>query len=214
MLSRKLNVGCGNDVREGWLNIDRNVPAKLTGEDLANGLFMVGDLGKVDPGAQGGRLDLPTSHFEELEMSHVIEHLSNPLQVLEELWRVATPGAKLTIRCPHGSSDDAWEDQTHVRAYFEGSWNAFAQPYYWRAHYGYMGDWQPREVVLFLAPAEEWPFLMVPESTNDLPPAELHRMLRQHRNLVREMVVELVAVKPAREPLRELLQAHRVALSW
>ena len=60
---------------------------------------------------------------------------------MQELWRIAKPNAKMVIRVPHGASDDAWEDPTHVRAYFSNSFGYYSQPYYWRADYGYRGDW-------------------------------------------------------------------------
>jgi hypothetical protein len=40
---------------------------------------------------------------------------------MQELWRVAKPDAILGIRCPHGASDDADEDPTHVRRMFPRS---------------------------------------------------------------------------------------------
>jgi hypothetical protein len=92
------------------------------------------------------------------------------------------------VNIPHGSSDDAWEDQTHLRPYFEGSWQAFAQTYYWRADYGYYGDWQCQEVVLIVEPS-----LL---STGNLDAAM--QMIRRGRNFVFEMIAVLRAVKPAR----------------
>jgi hypothetical protein len=41
--------------------------------------------------------------------------------LMQELHRIAKPNGKLVIRCPHGASDDAWEDPTHVRAFFARS---------------------------------------------------------------------------------------------
>ncbi|MEO1231820.1 MAG: methyltransferase domain-containing protein, partial [Myxococcota bacterium] len=65
--------------------------------------------------------------------SHVLEHIAQPLPLMEELWRIAKPGAWARFRTPYGSSDAAFEDPTHVRQYFLQSYSYFAQPTYWRA---------------------------------------------------------------------------------
>ena len=126
-------------------------------------------------------------------MSHVIEHLRHPLPLMQELHRIAKPGAIATIRVPHGASDEAWEDPTHVRAYFTGSFGYFSQPYYWRADYGYRGDWQPRRIEFVVDAAD-----LARDGV-----AGLQGRIQRERNLVREMIVELEAIKPIREPRRE-----------
>jgi hypothetical protein len=126
-------------------------------------------------------------------MAHTLEHIRDTLSLMAELYRVAQPGAKLTIRVPHGASDDAWEDPTHVRAYFAGSFGYFSQPYYWRADYGYRGDWQPEQVLLFVPAAE------------CVDGEAIRRRVQRERNLVREMEATLRAVKPARASKRELI---------
>ena len=83
-------------------------------------------------------------------MSHVFEHISDTLSLMSELYRIGKNGAKLFIRLPHGSSNDAWEDPTHVRAYFECSFVYFSQPAYSRADYGYTADWQVKKIYLIV----------------------------------------------------------------
>src|SRR5262249_34991940 len=98
-----------------------------------------------------------------------------------------------TFRTPYGSSDDADEDPTHVRRYFWGSWGYFSQPYYWRADYGYRGDWEVEDVVLTVDPelgGKSW--------------QEGFQVVQRSPNVVRELVARLRAVKPIREPRREL----------
>jgi hypothetical protein len=93
------------------------------------------------------------------------------------------------VRCPYGTSDDADDDPTHVRRMHVGRWGYYSQPYYWRADYGYRGDWQP--VVIKLRPYPD--YLTYPDD-------DLSAAVRSMRNVIEEMVVELRAVKPAREP--------------
>lgn len=184
----KLNLGCGRNVLEGWTNLDcRALP----------GVNLVVDLTYE-------QIPLEDNSVDEILASHLIEHIQKPLSLLEELHRVAKPDSLLTIRCPYGSSDDAWEDPTHVRPYFLGSFGYFGQPFYWRADYGYRGDWQVEKVELVLLKRKFAAF-----GTREMLDA-----IMSHRNIVAEMVATLRAVKPIREPLRELQVAPEVRFSF
>lgn len=178
----RLNLGCGRDIREGWVNIDA-VP--LPGVDHVVDF----DTKPVLPFT-----DDAVGHSEG---SHLIEHLREPLPFMEELWRVTRPGGTAVFRCPYGSTDDADEDPTHVRRMFCGSWGYFGQPHYWRADYCYRGDWQPVQVTL----------RVFPEFTG-LPDADLLPLIRHGRNVVAEMAVSLRCVKPRREARRELQERY------
>ena len=56
----------------------------------------------------------------EFLLSHVVEHIHNILPMMQELYRIAQPESKYDHRVPYGSSDDAYEDPTHIRQYFIG----------------------------------------------------------------------------------------------
>lgn len=182
----RLNLGCGRDIRAGWVNID-SMP--LPGVDH------VVDLDDKPV------LPFPDDSVDLIEGSHVIEHLRNPLPLMAELWRVAKPGAEAAFRTPYGSSDNADEDPTHVRRLFLQSWDFFGQPAYWRADYGYRGDWQPTRITLRISP-----------HLNDLSADEVMWALRFQRNVVIEMAARLVAVKPGRPTDRDLQQTPEVVL--
>jgi hypothetical protein len=170
----KLNIGCGRNILDGYLNLDSvNGP----------GVELVADIEKDSLAPYGLRDGCAT----EILLSHVIEHLRDPLTAMQEMWRLAAPECVLTIRCPYGSSDDAFEDPTHHRQYFINSFAYFSQPAYWRADYGYRGDWSCKEIVL---------------CTIDKRVTMEHAM--SMRNVVTEMIVTLTPVKPIREPRREL----------
>ena len=178
---KRLNVGCGRNIIEGWLNLD---VMKLSGVDIVADLENCAET----------PLPIASNTIDEFLLSHVIEHIKSPLPLMQELWRVAKPGAKLVMRVPHGASDDAWEDPTHVRSYFTGSFGYFSQPFYWRADYGYRGDWCCDQIT----------FVVSGKENAGLQPVEVLNKINTQRNVVREMVAEFTCVKPMREPRREL----------
>ena len=159
---------------------------------------MVADLDRC------GEIPLPfeTDSFDEFLASHLFEHLRNPLPFMQELHRIAKVGAKAVFRVPYGSSDDAMEDPTHVRLCFLQTFGYFSQPFYWRADYGYRGDWQTRQIRL----------LVSRKRYNGKTPQEIMADVSQLRNVVQEMIVELIAVKPIREPKRELQPSVHIDL--
>jgi ubiquinone/menaquinone biosynthesis C-methylase UbiE len=166
---------------KGWLNLDF---ADLEGIDIRYDL----------ENCRRHPIPLQDDSIDEFLLSHVIEHIKDPLALMQELHRIAKPGVRCTIRVPHGASDDAWEDPTHVRAYFPGSFGYFSQPYYWRADYGYRGDWLTEKILLLVHKADR----------QGLTTEQIMKAVNTSRNLVVEMVALLTAVKPARAPQREL----------
>ena len=178
---KRLHLGCGRTILSGWVNVDR---IDLPGVDV------VADLDVCNK----ARLPFETDTVEEFLLSHVIEHIQDTLGLMQELHRISKPGAKLVARTPYGSSDDAWEDPTHVRPYFIQSWGYFSQPYWWRTTALYHADWQP-ETLELLVDKERF--------KDSLPQAILQRAFSE-RNVVKEMVATLRSVKPVREPKRDL----------
>jgi len=185
----RLNVGCGRNIKEGWVNLDS---IALPGVDL------VCDLENL----RGTPIGLPDETVEQFLLSHVIEHIRDSLSLMQELWRLAIPGAIAVIRVPHGGSDDAWEDPTHVRSYFAGSFGFFSQPYYWRADYGYRGDWQPAKIQL----------LVDRNRCAGLSPQQTFTKIQYERNVVKEMICEMHAIKPLREAKRELQAPAKIEI--
>ncbi|MAG07430.1 hypothetical protein CMI46_01280 [Candidatus Pacearchaeota archaeon] len=100
----KLHLGCGEDIKKDYVNLDIK---KSLGVDVVH------DLTKFPYPFKDNTFDL-------IEMHHVLEHLENPLKVIEELWRISKPGAKVIISVPHWSHFTAYGDLTHVN-YFSSA---------------------------------------------------------------------------------------------
>lgn len=177
----KLNLGCGRNPLDGFVNLD------VVDIGCAQVVFDL-DQCATTP------LPFDDDIVDEIVGVDLIEHIRNPLPLMAELWRVAKPDTRCRFELPYGSSDDAWEDPTHVRPYFLGSWGYFGQPYYWRADYGYRGDWLVEQIELLVRPGVEAQDVMV------------------LRNCVLRQNVTLRAVKPARAPRQELMEQPSVKL--
>jgi SAM-dependent methyltransferase len=173
----RLNLGCGTQHRAGWVNLDAR---PLPGVDVVADLDACADT----------PLPFADDSFDEFHASHLLEHLQHPLPFMQELHRIARPGALLEIRVPYGSSDDADLDPTHVRRYFVRSFKYFTQGAYRNFDYGYRGDWEPVRIDLIIDGARY-------AGVDD---AEVLERIQSHRNVVQEMRAFLRAVKPAREP--------------
>ncbi len=185
----RVNLGCGRSPLEGWVNVDI---APLPGVDVVADL----ETCRTQP------LPFPDNAVSELQMSHVLEHIDDTLALMQELHRIAEPGAHLTIRSPYGSSDDADEDPTHRHRFFMNSFGYFSQPLYWRADYGYRGDWGEPTITLVVRQSEN----------AGLSAEAVLRKVQQLRNVVVEMVAVLMAIKPIRPAERSLQRKPTVRL--
>ncbi len=51
--------------------------------------------------------------FSHIEMSHIIEHIRTPARAMDEIRRIARPGASIRIVTPHYTSQLSYGDLTH-----------------------------------------------------------------------------------------------------
>ena len=187
----KVNLGCGKQPLEGWVNLDA---CELPGVDVIH------DLESDEP------LPFDLDSVEEFLAVHVFEHFRDPLRVLGKLYEVAAPDALLTVKVPHGASDVAWENPTHLRPWFPSSFAPFEQPYWWREDSDpsrpYRADWKP---VLIQVLVDKALYTGVDVEV-------IRRDLFQKRNTALELIGTVQAVKPARLPLKELQEGPRSEL--
>lgn len=101
----KLDLGSGYHREEGFVALDRSEKCE---PDILCDLEIDG-------------IPLPDSCVEEIRAIHILEHCADTIFLINEIWRVCTPGAKVYIVTPHTSSDNSWVDPTHKRSFSERS---------------------------------------------------------------------------------------------
>lgn len=107
----RLNVGCGGDVREGWINMDINPGSRL-------------DICKADIRA----IPMPNGSVHELVAQDVLEHIpyADDFQTIRHWADKLAPGGTLTIRTPDmtaiikGYQDGQYPFTQFVRLVFGG----------------------------------------------------------------------------------------------
>ena len=103
----KLNIGSGEDYKEGWLNVDCR-------ENVRSDLKL--DLNKFP-------YPFKDSTFNEVFMSMIVEHLNEPIKCLKEIARISKNGAKIKVIVPHASSYANLTDIQHKTNFTENSFN-------------------------------------------------------------------------------------------
>lgn len=100
MMHKKLNLGCGTDYKQGWVNLDIS---PVVGADVVH------DLEKLPlPFGDGG--------FSEIICHDILEHVEY-IPLMNELYRVLAPNGRLTIRVPHFTSKNNFIDPTHKKLF-------------------------------------------------------------------------------------------------
>jgi glycosyltransferase involved in cell wall biosynthesis len=70
-------------------------------------------------------LPFNNNSVDEIVASHSLEHISNYLQLVNEMWRTLKPGGNLLVRVPHYKWEGAYTDPTHVRRFTRKSFHFF-----------------------------------------------------------------------------------------
>ena len=124
-MNQRLNLGCGTDIRPGFVNVDS---AALPGVDVVHDLNVL-------------PLPFEDEAFVEVVCQDVLEHLDYA-PLLGEIHRVLQPGGRVRIRSPHFTSRAVYLDPTHRTAFsidtlrFFVRGDAFAErSYYFPFHF-------------------------------------------------------------------------------
>ncbi|RNC83975.1 MAG: class I SAM-dependent methyltransferase [Balneola sp.] len=120
----KLNLGCGNDIREGWINLDI---AELPGIDVVHDV---------------NNLPLPfeENQFDFILAQDLLEHLEY-IPLLKDIHRILKPAGIIEIRVPHYTSRYNFIDPTHKKRFSHKTFeffvkgSSFNRDYYFDFHF-------------------------------------------------------------------------------
>jgi SAM-dependent methyltransferase len=185
----KLNLGCGFDKREGFVNADNFAACEPdVFVDLETAPWPFAD-----------------DAFEYILMKHVLEHVGATFDsfksVMRELYRITEADGIIEIHVPHFRHDTYWSDPTHVRAFtpltFEmmskarnDQWIA-AKANYSMIAYALGVDFELAEASQVYDSA--W---LAREAAGEVTREQLRVLAREQWGVVKELHVKLRAVKP------------------
>jgi SAM-dependent methyltransferase len=112
-----LDVGCGSAKTPGAVGLDASPD---TDADIVHDL-------------DAFPYPIADASFDQILLQDVIEHVSEPIRVFEELHRIARPRARVQLRTPHYSSVLAYGDPTHRHYFSTLAIRSLAEPRF--AHY-------------------------------------------------------------------------------
>ncbi len=185
----KLNLGCGINKMDGFVNLYRHGEPDLL-HDLEDLPWPFAD-----------------SSARLIVLNHVLEHLgATPatfIDIMKELYRVGANKAKIQIAVPHPRHDDFLNDPTHVRAVTPELLSLFSmEKCRARAlsgvansplalYYGIDFELIDQRVVI---DEPYWSEYRHNQTTLD----RLQRMARENNNVVKELRMTVMVIKPAR----------------
>lgn len=107
----KIDIGCGSSKKDGYIGVDiLDLPSVDIVHDLNTFPYPFND-----------------NEIDEIWMDQVLEHLNEPMKVIEEFYRISKNGALVTIGVPYFRSFYATIDPTH-KNFFGIYWFAYFDP--------------------------------------------------------------------------------------
>jgi SAM-dependent methyltransferase len=105
----KLHLGCGNDKRKGYINLDSSMQVNPD---------VVWNLEKTP-------IPFKNDSIDEILANHIFEHITNFIPLMNDIHRICRKNAIIKIRTPFYSAWGQYNDPTHVRFFTPFTFNYF-----------------------------------------------------------------------------------------
>ena len=96
----KLNLGCGRDIRKGWINLDQ---FEGKGIDVVHNLNLI-------------PLPFEDNKFDLVLCQDILEHIEF-IPLINDIYRILKLKGLLVIRVPHFTSKLNYDDPTHINRF-------------------------------------------------------------------------------------------------
>jgi len=104
----KVNLGSGDKLMEGYINLDK---IQMEGVHNVN--------------LEEGYLPFDDESVDEVVGHQIFEHIHNFIPLINEIWRVLGQKGLLRSETPMIPYEEAFQDPTHVRFFTGRTWNYF-----------------------------------------------------------------------------------------
>lgn len=128
-MQKALNLGCGNDIRETtsqieYINVDK---VKLKGVNMTHDLNII-------------PYPFESESINLIVLKDILEHLDNPIDVLQECYRLLKKGGECLISVVYWNHKYSYSDPQHKWAFSERYFDFFTiksimRPYYMKYHF-------------------------------------------------------------------------------
>ncbi len=173
----KLNIGCGNKTRKGYINLDYNTKAK--------GIDVTHDLNKIP-------YPFKDNQFKEVVAENILEHLKDLESVMKEFSRICKNKAVIKIIVPHYNHHMAYTDTDHKRYFTPDTFNKW-QPT--EVKFSYLHDEEYRIKKIELIPDTYIILGLIITPLRFLPQGILRMLSYFIGNISREIYFELEVIK-------------------
>ena len=176
----RLNLGCGRDIKPGWVNVDVYGDADV----------------KHDLGVMPWPFD--DNSTCDVMLHNVMEHLPDTCAVMRELYRICVNDAVIRIAVPHPLNDDFVSDPTHVSRITGRTMQAFSKKFCDLVKYdannplAYLNDVDFEITSHTYVMEKEW---MKRKESGELNEQQLLHAIRTFNNVVKQIEMTLKVVK-------------------
>jgi predicted SAM-dependent methyltransferase len=185
---KKLNLGCGFDKRDGYVNADNFA-------ECAPDVFC--DL-------ESFPWPFEDNEFDYVLMKHVLEHVGATFpvfkKIMQELYRITKHDGVVEIHVPHYSHLTFWADPTHVRGFTDLTFRMMSkkQNDIWianRANYSMLAYMMDVDFDMTHASQVYDPQWLKREQSGEITREQLRQAAQTNWGVVKELHVTIKAVK-------------------